>query len=154
MEAAQRGMLLFTGHKDQSLDGKDRVVIPAQFRAVIEAQHDGCVYVVPDETATFLEAYPQKVFESMAQTLVPNRFERGGQRDDKRVFFQSAERLELKGPGRITLPKKFAAFFPDGVVRVAGMNTYLELWDPARWEAMRQQAVARTAGSDPAAGVD
>ena len=98
------------------------------------------------QTATFLEAYPQKVFESMAANLVPNRFERGGERDDKRVFFQSAERLELKGPGRITLPKKFAAFFPEGVVRVAGMNTYLELWDPSRWEAMREGAVARLAG--------
>ncbi|MDF1699961.1 MAG: cell division/cell wall cluster transcriptional repressor MraZ [Planctomycetota bacterium] len=141
-------MLLFTGHKDQNLDAKDRVVIPANFRAVIEAQHEGCVYVVPDETATFLEAYPQKVFEAMAATLVPNRFERGGQRDDKRVFFQSAERLELKGPGRITLPKKFAAYFPSGVVRVAGMNTYLELWDPSRWEAMRLQAVVDPVGGD------
>ncbi len=143
-------MLLFTGHKDQSLDPKDRVVIPANFRAVIEAQHDGCVYVVPDETESFLEAYPQKVFEQMASSLVPNRFERGGERDDKRVFFQSAERLELRGPGRITLPKKFAEYFPAGVVRVAGMNTYLELWDPERWEAMRQQAVARTGDGDSA----
>ncbi len=140
--------MLFTGHKDQSLDAKDRVVIPANYRAVIEAEHAGCVYVVPDETETFLEAYPQKVFEGMAASLVPNRFERGGERDDKRVFFQSAERLELRGPGRITLPKKFAEYFPDGVVRVAGMNTYLELWDPQRWEAMRQQAVAGTNGSD------
>lgn len=141
--------MLFTGHKDQSLDAKDRVVIPANYRAVVEAEHQGCLYVVPDETESFLEAYPQRIFEAMASQLVPNRFERGGERDDKRVFFQSAERLELKGPGRITLPKKFATYFPDGVVRVAGMNTYLELWDPARWEAMRASAVARTGERDP-----
>ena len=140
--------MLFTGHKDQSLDAKDRVVIPANYRAVIEAEHGSCVYVVPDETASFLEAYPQRVFEAMAADLVPNRFERGGERDDKRVFFLSAERLELRGPGRITLPKKFASFFPDGVVRVAGMNTYLELWDPARWEVMRESAVAGSGGGD------
>ncbi|MDA1195067.1 MAG: hypothetical protein O2894_07765 [Planctomycetota bacterium] len=143
-------MLLFTGHKDHRLDTKDRVVIPAHFASVIQAEHGGCIYVVPDETETFLEAYPQRVFESMASTLVPNRFERGGERGDKRVFFQSAERMELKGPGRITLPKKFAAYFPDGVVRVAGMNTYLELWSPERWEAMR----ARVVSSGPGSGAD
>ena len=62
--------MLFTGHKDQSLDAKDRVVIPANYRAVIEAEHGSCVYVVPDETASFLEAYPQRVFEAMAADLL------------------------------------------------------------------------------------
>lgn len=141
-------MLLFTGHKDHRLDPKDRVVIPASFAAVIQTQHDGCVYVVPDRTETFLEAYPQEVFETMAAGVVPNRFE--GSVDDKRFFFQSAERLELKGPGRITLPKKFVAYFPDGVVRVAGMNTYLELWDPDRWEEKRLQALSSSAPAGPA----
>lgn len=143
-------MLLFTGHKDHRLDPKDRVVIPASFAAVIQTQHEGCVYVVPDETETFLEAYPLKIFEHMAAELIPNRFERGGERDDKRVFFQSAERLELKGPGRITLPTKFASYFPSGVVRVAGMNTYLELWDPPTWEAMRENTATRQQAADAA----
>jgi division/cell wall cluster transcriptional repressor MraZ len=153
VEASRVTMFLFTGHKDHRLDPKDRVVIPASFAAVIQTQHEGCVYVVPDESETFLEAYPLKIFERMAADLIPNRFERGGERDDKRVFFQSAERLELKGPGRITLPTKFAAYFPSGVVRVAGMNTYLELWDPTSWEAMRQGAATRQAdaGTEPEA---
>jgi division/cell wall cluster transcriptional repressor MraZ len=133
-------MLLFTGHKDHRLDNKDRVVIPASFAAVIQTQHDGCVFVVPDETESFLEAYPQKVFEALAAGVVPNRFEGGVA--EKRFFFEEAERLELKGPGRITLPKKFVTYFPHEVVRVAGLNTYLELWDPERWEATRRKAVA------------
>jgi DNA-binding transcriptional regulator/RsmH inhibitor MraZ len=145
-------MLLFTGHKDHRLDPKDRVVIPASFAAVIQTQHDGCVYVVPDRTETFLEAYPQKVFETMAAGVVPNRFQGGV--DDKRFFFQSAERLELKGPGRITLPKKFVAYFPEGVVRVAGMNTYLELWDPDRWEAKRLAALAESTGGGAGPGTN
>jgi division/cell wall cluster transcriptional repressor MraZ len=125
-------MLLFTGHRDHRLDPKDRVVIPSAFAAVIQAESDGCLFVVPGSEMPCLEAYPSTVFQQMAEGQIPNRFE--GNQQARRLFFHSAERLELKGPGRITLPKKFLKYFPSGDVRVAGMNTYLELWHPAWWD--------------------
>jgi DNA-binding transcriptional regulator/RsmH inhibitor MraZ len=144
-------MLLFTGHRDHRLDPKDRVVIPSAFAAVIQAESEGCLYLVPSGELPCLEAYPATVFQQMAQGQVPNRFE-GGQQAN-RLFFQSAERLELKGPGRITLPKKFLKYFPDGDVRVAGMNTYLELWHPAWWDEMVGKAIETVPlpGSGPGA---
>jgi DNA-binding transcriptional regulator/RsmH inhibitor MraZ len=132
-------MLLFTGHKDHRLDPKDRVVIPSSFAAVIEAESQGCLFLVPSSEFPCLEAYPSRVFEEMAAGQTPNRFE--GAQQDRRLFFQSAERVELKGPGRITLPKKFLEYFPDGLVRIAGMNTYLELWHPAWWDQMVGAAI-------------
>jgi DNA-binding transcriptional regulator/RsmH inhibitor MraZ len=68
----------------------------------------------------------------MSRGLVPNRFD--GDLARKRAFFSNVERCELNGPGRITIPKRFLSLFPNGEVRVCGMNTYLELWDPERWE--------------------
>lgn len=132
-------MLLFTGHKDHRLDPKDRVVIPSSFAAVIQAESQGCLFLVPSSEFPCLEAYPSRVFEEMAAGQTPNRFE--GAQQDRRLFFQSAERVELKGPGRITLPKKFLEYFPDGLVRIAGMNTYLELWHPAWWDQMVGAAI-------------
>ncbi len=132
-------MLLFTGHKDHRLDPKDRVVIPSAFAAVIQAESQGCLFLVPSSEFPCLEAYPSSVFEEMAAGQTPNRFE--GAQQDRRLFFQSAERTELKGPGRITLPKKFLEYFPEGVVRIAGMNTYLELWHPAWWDQMVGAAI-------------
>lgn len=125
-------MLLFTGHRDHRLDPKDRVVIPSAFAAVIQSEGEGCLYVVPSGELPCLEAYPGTVYRQMAEGQVPNRFE--GSQQSNRLFFQAAERLELKGPGRITLPKKFLKYFPAGEVRIAGMNTYLELWHPAWWD--------------------
>ncbi len=132
-------MLLFTGHKDHRLDPKDRVVIPAAFAAVIQAESAGCLFLVPSSEFPCLEAYPSSVFEGLAADQTPNRFE--GDQQARRLFFQSAERVELKGPGRITLPKRFLDYFPEGNVRIAGMNTYLELWHPAWWDQMVGAAI-------------
>ena len=143
-------MLLFTGHRDHRLDPKDRVVIPSAFAAVIQAESGGCLYLVPGGELPCLEAYPATVFEQMARGQTPNRFE--GSQQARRLFFQSAERVELKGPGRITLPKRFLKYFPSGEVRIAGMNTYLELWHPVWWDEMVGSAIEPVPLPDPGPG--
>lgn len=142
-------MAPLTGYRDHRIDGKDRVVIPAAFAHRIQAESEGRLYLVPSTDAPCVEGYPARVYEAMAGAQVPNRFE--GQQDLRRLFFQNAEEVVLKGPGRITLPKRLLEYFPDGVVRVAGMNTYLELWDPKAWEARMEKALSALPGSGPAA---
>jgi len=132
-------MLLFTGHKDHRLDSKDRVVIPSAFAAILRAESEGRMYLVPSSEMPCLEAYPTTVYEQLAGGQIPNRFD--GDQKARRLFYQSAEKVELKGPGRITVPQKFLRYFPDGDVRVAGMNTYLELWHPAWWDEMVGEAI-------------
>jgi MraZ protein len=124
----------FTGHRDHRIDGKDRVVVPATYAEVIAKHSEGLLYLVPAEDRLCVEAYPARVYDEMAQAVSPSRFQ-PADLDRQRRFFERAEEARLKGPGRITLPKRFLArYFPKGVVRIAGNNTYLELWDPERWE--------------------
>src|SRR5947207_287217 len=122
-------MYLFTGHRDHKIDGKDRIVVPTAYARDIEAHGEASLYLVPGASGRFLEAYPADIFKAMAAGRVPDRFDAAKQAES-RPFFQTAERVDLNGPGRITLPKRFLPFFPAGIVRVCGMNTYLELWDP------------------------
>jgi transcriptional regulator MraZ len=135
-----------TGHRDHRIDGKDRVVIPAAQAEAIRSESQGRLYLVPSTDAPCVEAYPARVYEAMAEGQVPNRFE--GDQAARRLFFGLAEPVELKGPGRITLGKRFLRYFPHGVVRVVGMNTYLELWDPEQWDAW----AARATGGFPLPG--
>ena len=93
-----------------------------------------------------VEAYPAAKFEAMAAEQVPSRFE--GDQSERRLFFQTAAEVELKGPGRITLPQRLLPYFPAGEVRIAGMNDYLELWDPATWD----RHVVQAAGAFPLPG--
>lgn len=125
-------MYLFTGQRDHKIDGKDRIVVPSAYANAIAATGKGVVYLVPGPDGGCLEAYPGDVFEAMAGGQVPNRFD--GDLARKRAFFSNAERCELTGPGRISIPDRFLALFPKREVRICGFNTYLELWDPQRWE--------------------
>jgi len=140
-------MYLFTGHRDHKIDSKDRIVVPAGYANAIAAEGKGVVYLVPGPEGTCVEAYPGDVFERMALGQVANRFD--GDLARKRAFFGNAERAELNGPGRITIPSRFLALFPKREVRVCGMNTYLELWDPERWEAEVGTGIRSGAGTAP-----
>ena len=121
-----------TGYHDRKIDGKDRVVVPAVYAQAIQAESGGRLYLVPGATSPCVEAYPASEFARRAEGHNPDRFE--GDPQASRAFYHLAERVELKGPGRITLLKRFKRYFPAREVRVAGMNTYLELWHPAWWE--------------------
>ena len=125
-------MALFTGTKDRRIDAKDRVVIPAPMANVIQAESGGKLFLVPADGLPCLEAYPAQKFQAMAQNHAPDRFQ--GDQHKRRMFFHLAEEVEIKGPGRITIPVKewIDEYFPSGVIRVAGMADYLELWDPGR----------------------
>ncbi len=126
-------MALFTGIRDRKIDNKDRIVIPAPIAAVIHAESGGRLYLVPSGEMKCLEAYPAQKFERMAVEHAPDRFK--GRQQSRRQFFQTAEEVEIKGPGRISIPKRWIEkYFPGGHVRVAGMADYLELWDPKEWE--------------------
>jgi len=139
---------LFTGQHDHKIDPKDRVVIPAAYAAAVTAQGKGIVYVTPGADGPYLEAYPADVFETMAEGQKPNRFD--GDLARKRRFFGNAEPCELNGPGRITIPQRFRTLFPKGEVRVVGMNTYLELWDPGLWDEQNGTGIQGFAGGEAA----
>ena len=130
-------MALFTGTHDRKIDGKGRLVIPASIAGVVQAESQGRMFLVPAGSGLpCLEAYPATRFSDMAKAHAPDRFE--GDQLARRRFFQRAREVEIKGPGRITIPSKkwMEKYFPDGVVRVAGMADYLELWDPKAWDRL------------------
>lgn len=138
-------MYHFSGNRVHKLDDKGRVVIPTRYVDAIRQHGRGTLYIVPSQEGSFLEAYPADVWDGMADEQMPSRFKTG--QGGKRSFFHLTEEAEITGPGRVTLPEKFLRYFPTGEVRICGMNTYLELWDPALWE----QQVGED-GRGPAAG--
>ena len=125
-------MYLFTGQRDHRIDAKDRVVIPSAYAAEITTNGRGIVHLTPGPSGKCLRAYPDDVFREMASSMRPDPFEEDPR---KARFFGHAEACDLTGPGRTTIPERFRVLFPKGEVRVVGVNTYLELWDPELWDA-------------------
>ncbi|HEX8647747.1 MAG TPA: division/cell wall cluster transcriptional repressor MraZ [Thermoleophilaceae bacterium] len=135
--------MAFRGHFDYSLDAKNRLNVPAKFRAafssgvVLAKGLEPCVAVwAPD---TF-----ERWTESFLSNLNPVSPER---RKLTRYFAGSSFDAELDSAGRVTLNNallEHAGIQKDVVV--VGNLDHLEIWDRDRWSDDQQALNAEVAG--------
>ena len=121
---------MLLGEYEHSIDDKNRVTLPAKFRAafagglVVTRGLEGCLY-----------AYPRSDWEQLVESWLTGLgpFSKEARRV-QRFFFAGAAEAELDRQGRVMLP---AALIQHGGlgrnVVVAGMRDHLEIWDSAEW---------------------
>jgi MraZ protein len=120
----------FRGQYEHSLDSKDRLTIPARFRAslaegvVLAAGLDPCVEVYPpDGYAAFeKEAYGRlHPFDPQARML-------------RRRFAAGSHDETLDSAGRVRLPGHLIDYAGlEGPCIVVGVTDHLEIWNAKRW---------------------
>jgi transcriptional regulator MraZ len=123
--------LAFRGHFEYSLDAKNRLTIPAKFRAsfsdgLVLARHwlDPCIAVfTPDG------------FEKFTQSFLGDMHPLSQERNRLSRFFNAGSfDVELDSAGRVTLnPLLIEHAGIDKEVVVVGTETQLEVWDRARY---------------------
>jgi MraZ protein len=128
--------VLLTGQSSHSVDGKQRLSIPAKYRSLSKKEGGSAAwYCVPWPDGS-LRLYLENDFKAMAlqedQRLTPASDEA----ERQRRFFGLAERLEVDPQGRVTIPRTHLELTGLGaeVVIVGAMNR-LEVRDRAKWEA-------------------
>ncbi len=121
---------MLLGAHEHTLDDKNRLTLPAKFRAafaggvVVTRGMDGCLYAYRREDWDGL-------VESRLATLDPLSQE--GRRM-QRFFFSGAQEAEPDKQGRIMIPATLAERAGLGRdVVVAGVYDHLEIWDRAAW---------------------
>jgi MraZ protein len=123
--------LAFRGQYEHSLDSKDRLTVPARFRAsladgvVLSAGLDPCVEVYPpSEYSRFEERFLSGL----------NPLSRKG-RIMKRRFHARSHDETLDSAGRIRIPKHLIehAALEGGPCVVVGVADHLEIWNAKRW---------------------
>ena len=122
--------MAFRGQHEHSLDAKDRLTVPARFRAalsegvVLTAGLDPCVEVFP------VGDYSRHEQEALAQL---NPFSRSDRMMRRRILARSADE-SLDSAGRIHLPKHLIehAGLEGGCV-VVGLVDHLEIWSADAW---------------------
>ena len=123
---------MFLGRFSHNLDAKGRLAIPAKFRGTLA---DGLV--VTRGIDRCLSVYPMVAWQTLAERVSALSISDPDARQFKRMVFAEAMDEELDAQGRIVLPpelRRYAGIDREAVV--VGMNTYIEIWEPARWEAM------------------
>jgi MraZ protein len=121
---------MLLGEYEHTLDDKNRITLPAKFRAafaagvVVTRGMDGCLYAYRQEDW-------DKLVDGRLAGLDPLSQE--GRRM-QRFFFSGAAEAELDKQGRVVIPAALIEHAGLGRnVVVAGVRDHLELWDGAAW---------------------
>lgn len=131
----------FHGTFEHTLDSKNRLTVPAKFRNELR---DG-VFLVRGQDPC-LSIFPIALYEETVQAaLAPLNPMSRQAREIKRLFYASADAVDLDTAGRITLAAnqlKHAGIDAREVV-VTGAGDSLDVWSPGGWAAYGADLAAR-----------
>ena len=122
--------LSFRGHYEHSLDAKNRLSIPARFRAAFSS---GVVLAKDPETcvAVWTPVTHEEIIERALGGLNPMGSE---YRKLSRFYQGNSFDVELDSSGRVTLPPPLLGHASiEKEVVVVGVGDHLEVWGKERW---------------------
>jgi MraZ protein len=134
--------LAFRGQHEHSLDAKDRITIPARFRAALA---DGVVLAQGLDPC--VEVYPVQAYAEFERRFLAglNPFDPEGRMMQRRFHSRSVDEA-LDSAGRIRLPRHLIDHAGlEGSCVIAGVMNRLEIWNPQRWA---QENARIDAGTD------
>ncbi len=124
---------MFRGRFEYSIDDKGRVKIPPRFKEILKSRDintlvmtifDDCIYV-----------YPHDVWEKLEEKAVNLPLTNKAARRFKRMFFSSAQDVNIDRQGRVLVPavlRDDAAVEKDVVI--LGNLDHIEIWSKEKWE--------------------
>jgi MraZ protein len=132
--------LAFHGTFEHSLDAKNRLTIPAKFRAALA----GGVFLVRGAEPC-ISLYPAATYEGLTEAAMAGMNPLSSQaRELKRMFHAFATDTELDSAGRVMLtPRLLEHAGISREVVVTGAGDCLELWDRSAWEAYDRELASR-----------
>jgi transcriptional regulator MraZ len=133
--------MTFRGLNEHSLDSKDRITVPAQYRASFA---EGIVLMQGIEPC--VEIWPAQAAEQMEATTLAqlNPMSRDARRIQRRFFAHSAS-ADLDSAGRVRLSRQLIEHAGlESRCIVSGMGSRLEIWSPERWYAEDEENEQRT----------
>ena len=122
---------MFLGRYSHNLDAKGRLAIPAKFRAALAGG-----LVVTRGIDRCLSIYPLAAWQALAEKVSALSISDPDARQFRRMVFAEAVDEVPDGQGRILLPPELRRYAEIDREAVVGMNTYLEIWNPARWDGL------------------
>ena len=124
--------MALSGTYARSLDEKQRLAVPKRLCEDFNEADLNNFYVARG-TDKSLVLYSPAGFEKLARRI--SRQSANRVRNYKRLFYSSAERVELDAQGRIRIPERLVEFA--GLTRdvvLVGVHDHAEIWDASAWD--------------------
>lgn len=126
----------FTGSYDVQMDGKHRVSVPYQLRAVLNADdHGRGYYVLPGPRKRTLSLYPDRYYRRLRGDDPPPEALSPEVRKILQFIRANTALLDPDAQGRILLPKKLVE--SSGIrkeLTLAGAGDHIDIWDREAYE--------------------
>jgi MraZ protein len=122
---------MFWGEFTHQLDKKGRLIIPARYRThLIEGA------ILTRGLDHNLVIYPQEAWRNVIEQLNQMPITHTTARALRRLMFSGVVQMSFDRQGRVLIPPylRHYASLEDEVL-VVGMETYIEIWQPANWRA-------------------
>ena len=127
--------MAFRGHFEHSLDAKNRLSIPARFRAsfsngtVLAKDPEPCVAIwTPDTHEAIIERALRELNPMGSEYRKLSRFYQG-----------NSFEIELDASGRVTACAAAAHAAIEKEVVVVGVGDHLEVWGAERWRSVQER---------------
>lgn len=126
---------MFLGRFEHNVDTKGRLALPARYRdrlaegVVVTRGFDPCLLV-----------YPMASWLPLAERVSELSISDPDVRQLRRMLFAEAADVQLDKQGRILVPaelRSYAELERESIV--VGMHTFIEIWNPDRWQAQRDR---------------
>jgi MraZ protein len=121
---------MFWGEYSHQLDEKGRLILPARFRPFLSRA------ILTRGLDHNLVIYPQDAWQSVCERLTEMPMSLPSGRAIRRLLYSGAVEVTLDRQGRTLVPpylREYASL--ESEVLIAGMETFVELWDPRHWRA-------------------
>lgn len=122
---------MFWGEFTHQLDKKGRLIIPARYRANL-----GQGAILTRGIDHNLVIYPQDAWRTVIDQLNQMPITHSTARALRRLMFSGAVELSFDRQGRVLIPiylRHYASL--EDEVLIVGMETFVEIWQPANWRA-------------------
>ena len=125
---------MFYGEYHHSLDGKDRVIIPAKFREILTENYAEKFYITRGlDRCLFL--FAEEEWKIQEQQFKQQSFTRQEARKFNRLYFSGACDVLCDKQGRILIPSYLKAYaeIKEEIV-IIGVSDRIEIWAKEKWE--------------------
>lgn len=121
--------MVFTGYYEHGIDDKNRLAIPAKFRAIWDPDRHGKGFIiVPGRRPRTLWLYPDKLFSELSACFRSSLLPDEQQHDFEEMYYTFSDHLEMDSQGRVVLPERMlrrAGLGKDVVI--CGVKDHLEI---------------------------
>jgi MraZ protein len=122
---------MFWGEFTHHMDKKGRLIIPARYRPYLE---QGAVLTRGLDRN--LVIYPDGAWRTVSDQLNQMPITHPTARALRRLMFSGAVEVSLDRQGRILIPGYLREYaFLNGQALIVGMETFVEIWEPTRWQS-------------------